>query len=110
LRSGRVRPTFRCLAARPCSATLPERAQDACRQALAAEAREHVERENAIYLGRPKRHQPAQRSTAATSTRPAAVALASDDPLKKIEPRLYVEALTGELVPANGWMRCPARP
>jgi hypothetical protein len=55
----------------------------------------------------PKRHHPARRSTAATSTRPGTVALSSDDPLKNIEPRVYVEVLTGEAVPSNGWMRCP---
>lgn len=53
------------------------------------------------------RHQPARRSTAATATKPETVALSGDDPLKNIEPRVYVEALTGETVPANGWLSCP---
>jgi hypothetical protein len=89
--------------------SLPQRAQDKCWAALAAECRERTEYERAeVYLEAPKRHQPQQQSsTAATSRKPSAVALPSDDPLKKIEPRLYVEALTGELVPANGWIRCP---
>jgi CHC2 zinc finger len=55
----------------------------------------------------PKRHQPRQRSSAATSTHSGTVVLSSDDPLKSIEPRVYVEALTGETVPPNGWLRCP---
>ena len=49
----------------------------------------------------PTRHQPTRRSTAATATKPGAVALSEDDPLKRIEPRVYVEALTGETVPDN---------
>lgn len=54
-----------------------------------------------------QRHQPSMRSTAAMSARAGAVSLSSDDPLKNIEPRVYVEALTGEVVPANGWLCCP---
>jgi hypothetical protein len=54
-----------------------------------------------------QRHQPVRRSTAATSGRAGSVALASDDPLKNIEPREYVEALCGVVVPANGWLSCP---
>jgi hypothetical protein len=55
-----------------------------------------------------KVHQPRQRSKAATSTRPGTVALSSgDDPLKAIPPDVYVEALTGEEVPRNGYLRCP---
>jgi hypothetical protein len=54
-----------------------------------------------------KRHQPMRRSTASSAIKPGAVALSDDDPLKSIEPRVYVEALTGEVVPANGMMRCP---
>ena len=33
--------------------------------------------------------------------------LSSADPLRQIPPVEYVEALAGEAVPANGWMRCP---
>lgn len=88
--------------------SLPQRDQDSCWEALAVECRERTEFERAeLYLERPKRHQPSARSTAATSTSPGAVALASDDPLKRIEPREYVEALTGETVPASGWLSCP---
>jgi hypothetical protein len=54
-----------------------------------------------------KRHQPRRRSTAATSQKPAAVAFSSDDPLKNIEPRVYVEALCGVTVPSSGWLCCP---
>jgi CHC2 zinc finger len=54
-----------------------------------------------------KRHQQTQRSTCATSTRSGTVALSIDDPLKSIDPRVYVEALCGVEVPANGWLRCP---
>jgi len=54
-----------------------------------------------------KRHQPRRRSTAATSTRSGDVALVSDDPLKQIPPVVYVEALTGEVVPASGFINCP---
>jgi CHC2 zinc finger len=59
------------------------------------------------YPSAEKRHQPARRSTAATSTRPGAVMFSTDDPLKQIEPRVYVEALTGEIVPGNGMLSCP---
>ena len=56
----------------------------------------------------PNVHQPARRAQAATPTRPGSVALSNgDDPLKRIAPRVYVEALTGEAVPANGWLCCP---
>lgn len=79
---------------------------------LALEARDAVELANGYDPlddpPREKRHQPARRSTAATSTRPGSVALSTtDDPLKQIPPRVYVEALTRETVPANGWLRCP---
>jgi hypothetical protein len=57
---------------------------------------------------RPKRHQPAQRSSAATSTRPGTVVLSSgDDPLKAVPPHVYIAALTGEVPSAKGWMHCP---
>jgi hypothetical protein len=55
----------------------------------------------------PRGHQPQHLSTAATSTSPGSVALATDDWLKNVSPREYVEALTGEPVPASGWLRCP---
>jgi hypothetical protein len=79
---------------------------------LALEASDRVERLNDwdpadYYVPAGKRHQARRRSTATTSTRPGSVALATDDPLKQIEPRVYVEALTGEAVPANGWISCP---
>jgi len=61
----------------------------------------------ADYKPRRKRHQPRQRSTAATSTRPGTVVLSTDDPLKSIPPVVYVEALTGEVVPASGFISCP---
>jgi hypothetical protein len=54
-----------------------------------------------------QRHQPTRRSTAAISALPGAVAVSADDPLKNIEPRVYVEALTGETVPDNGMLSCP---
>ena len=59
------------------------------------------------YAEPPKRHQPSQRSTAASPSRPSTVALSTGDPLKQIPPAVYVEALTGEPVPASGRMRCP---
>jgi CHC2 zinc finger len=61
----------------------------------------------AVYEPRRKRHQPRQRSTAARSARSSLVAFESFDPLKSIPPDVYVEALTGEQVPANGYIRCP---
>lgn len=93
---------------------LPEEEQQACWDELAERCRLRTESE-LIYERRldeewppPQRHQPQQRSTATTSsTRPGTVALSSDDPLKQIAPRVYVEALTGETVPANGWLCCP---
>jgi len=44
----------------------------------------------------PKSHHPSRRSVAANSTNPSAVVLSSSDPLKRIPPREYVEAMTGE--------------
>ena len=35
------------------------------------------------------------------------MALGHTDPLKQVAPAVYVEALTGEPVPANGWLHCP---
>jgi CHC2 zinc finger len=57
----------------------------------------------------PKRHQPlgSGSTPAAISRKPGAVEFATGDPLKKIAPRTYVEALTGETVPATGWLSCP---
>jgi hypothetical protein len=53
-------------------------------------------------------YQPRQRSKAATSTRLAnVVPFEGFDPLKAIPPDVYVEALTGEEVPRNGYLRCP---
>jgi hypothetical protein len=93
--------------------SLSEREQQECWDELAERSRHRVDSEH-LYEQRlreewppPRRHQPQQRSTMAASANPGAVALLSDDPLKKMEPRLYVEALTGEAVPANGWLRCP---
>jgi hypothetical protein len=93
--------------------SLSEREQRECWDDLAEHCRHRIESEY-LYERRlreewppPKRHQPQQRSTAATSAKPGSVRLSSHDPLKKIEPRLYVEALTGETVPVNGWLRCP---
>ena len=77
---------------------------------LRLECDDHVERANGydpLDHEPPKRHQPVRRSTASSAIKPAAVALSDDDPLKSIDPRVYVEALTGEVVPANGMMRCP---
>jgi hypothetical protein len=78
---------------------------------LALEAHDAVELANDYdpidYPPAGKRHQPARRSTAATSTRPDAVKFSTDDPLKQIAPRVYVEALTGETVPDNGMLSCP---
>jgi hypothetical protein len=93
--------------------TLSPREQDVCWRDLddlcRRELEDDVAYERALGQEWPtKRHQPAQRSTAATSTRPGSVALsATDDPLKQLEPRVYVEALTGEVVPASGMMCCP---
>jgi CHC2 zinc finger len=78
---------------------------------LALEAHDAVELANDYdpidYPPAGKRHQPARRSTAATSTRPDAVKFSTDDPLKQIAPRVCVEALTGETVPDNGMLSCP---
>jgi hypothetical protein len=79
---------------------------------LALECRDEVDRKNDYdavldFVAPPKRHQPAQRFTAATSQRPGAVALPSDDPLKNIGPATYIEALTGEAISASGWLCCP---
>lgn len=78
---------------------------------LALQARDAIEIANGYDPPdelRGRRHQPTRRSTAATSTRPGSVALlAADDPLKAVVPRVYVEALTGEAVPASGWIFCP---
>jgi hypothetical protein len=90
--------------------SLPERAEAECWAALAAECRERNEFERReLYLEPPKkRHQPRQRSTAATSTRPGTVALSStDDPLKAVPPAVYFEAIAGIVVPPNGWVSCP---
>ena len=54
-----------------------------------------------------KRHQPIRRSKQSTTAGASAVAVPSDDPLKITEPCVYVEALTGEVVPDNGWLNCP---
>jgi CHC2-type zinc finger protein len=93
---------------------LPEGDQDACWDALGerswlwneslwlAEKRPYEE------WPPPKRHHPARRSSAATSTRPGTVSLSSgDDPLKSVEPRVYFEALAGVTVPPSGWVNCP---
>jgi hypothetical protein len=91
---------------------LPDDVQDACWDDLGDRVRLWDESE-LLYEQRryeewiPKRHQPRRRSTAASSMGPRSVALSSGDPLKNIEPRVYVEALTGEVVPANGWLCCP---
>ena len=76
-----------------------ERGQRECWDDLAAwcqdrlDEEHHYERMLAGYEEPPpNRHQPARRATWATSTKPGEVALSSDDPLKQIEPRLYVEA------------------
>ena len=55
----------------------------------------------------PKRHQPARRSTAATSTRPAKVGVstAGTDPLKSVDLRVYF-ATHGIDVPPSGKVRC----
>ncbi len=89
--------------------SLPARDQDECWTALRAECRERNEFERReLYLEPPKRHQPRQRSTAATSTRPGTVALSStDDPLKAVPPAVYFEAIARIVVPPNGWVSCP---
>jgi CHC2 zinc finger len=95
--------------------TLSERQQAECWADLAERSRIRLDDEHAyerVALGYEepppaKRHQPAQRSTWATSTRPGDVTLSSDDPLKQMEPPLYVEALTGIEVPPGGTIRCP---
>jgi hypothetical protein len=77
---------------------------------LALEARDAVELANGydpLDELPEKRHQPRRRSTAATSTSAGSLVLATDDPLKQIEPRVYVEAMAGEVVPASGWISCP---
>ena len=89
--------------------SLPQRDQDACWAALAAECEERTESERSeLYLEPPKRHQSVRRSTAATSTHPGTVALSStDDPLKAVPPAVYFEAIAGIVVPPNGWVSCP---
>ena len=89
--------------------SLARHEQDSCWDALARECDERNEFERReLYLEPPKRHQPRQRSTAATSTRPGTVALSSaDDPLKAVPPDVYFEALAGIVVPPNGWVSCP---
>ena len=91
--------------------SLSAREQDECWAALAERRDRWVDAElvleRELYMGPEARHQPSQRSTAATPTRPSAVALSTGDPLKQIPPVVYVEALTGEAVPANGRMNCP---
>jgi hypothetical protein len=60
------------------------------------------------YEGSPPKREARARSTAATSTRPGTVEFSrSDDPLKAVPPAVYVEALTGEVVPVSGWLNCP---
>jgi hypothetical protein len=92
---------------------LPKADQDACWERLAAEVErgnELARRDPLLYeeWPPPKRHQPARRSSAATSTRPGTVSLSSgDDPLKSVEPRVYFEALAGVTVPPSGWVNCP---
>jgi hypothetical protein len=82
--------------------TLSLREQQECWDHLAERCRIRLDDEHAYERmlegyeePPPKRHQPAERSTWATSTRPGEVALSSGDPLKNIEPRLYVEASPG---------------
>lgn len=91
--------------------TLSRTERDACWRDLAAACRQEVEDdyayERALGEESPKRHQSAQRSTASSAIKPGAVALSDNDPLKQVPPRVYVEALTGEIVPANGMIRCP---
>jgi hypothetical protein len=91
--------------------TLSPREQDACWRDLADTCRQELEDDYAyerqLREEPPKPHQPVRRSTASSAIKPGAVALSDDDPMKSIEPRVYVEALTGETVPANGMMRCP---
>ena len=97
--------SFRCKVEAYCESTAGEGA------VLGLEARDAVEIANGydpLDELPAKRHQPIRRATAATATRPGAVALSTtDDPLKQIPPRTYVEVLTGEVVPANGWISCP---
>src|SRR5215207_10979973 len=91
--------------------TLSEREQASCWAALGDSCRREVEEalayERALGEEPPSRHQPAQRSQAATSTSAGSVALDSGDPLKQIPPSEYVEALTGEPVPPGGFILCP---
>jgi hypothetical protein len=94
---------------------LPQQDQDAAWDALDErcqlqhEADCQAERQLLYEPGPPaKRHQPMQRSTAATSTRPGTVAVSSgDDPLKAVPPAVYFEVLAGIVVPPNGWVSCP---
>jgi hypothetical protein len=93
---------------------LSREAQAACWDALEQRSRLRNESE-LLYEQRvreewppPKRHHPTQRSTAATSTRPGAVALSAwDDPLKAVPPAVYFEAVAEIVVPPNGWVSCP---
>jgi hypothetical protein len=96
-------------------ALLPEREQWECWDDLAERCRLRIEaeldyeRQLREEWPPPRRHQPVGSGStpAAMSRKPSAVGLASDDPLRKIAPRTYVEALTGEVPDARGWMRCP---
>jgi hypothetical protein len=92
---------------------LPAAEQASCWEALRAECdrRNELERRDPLLYDPsppPKRHQPARRSTAATSTRPGTVALSrSEDPLKQVPPAVYFEAIAGVVVPPSGWVSCP---
>lgn len=79
---------------------------------IALQERERVDLLNDFdpldYPEPPKRHQPSGKGStpAAIPHEPTAVEL-SMDPLKKIAPRTYIEALCGEVPDARGWMCCP---
>jgi len=79
------------------------------RSSLRIEAELEVDRQREEEWPRPKRHQPPERSTWATSTRPGAVAVSThgDDPLKSVDLRTYFEA-HGIVVPPNGKVNCIA--
>jgi CHC2 zinc finger len=88
--------------------SLPQRDQDSCWQALAAECAERTEFERAErHLDPPKRRSPDHGTPTSTSTGTGRVQFDHSDPLKRIPASEYVTAFTGVPVPASGKICCP---